>query len=106
MPANIPPLKRQVPMPKHDTDDLEQYYDYNVRDDSEIEKELKHKRNDKISTAATYVALASLVSGVITGILAECLSSEPFAIITLILFVTMIVSVLIGACFDDDHYII
>ena len=103
MPANIPPLKRRVPMPNHDTDGLEQYYNYSVRDDSEIEKELKYKRNDKISTVATYVALTSLVSGVITGILAERLSSEPFAIITLVLFITMIVSVLIGAWFNGDY---
>lgn len=91
---------------KRGTDDLEQYYDYNVRDDSEIEKELKHKRHDKISTVAAYVALASLVLGVITGILTECLNSEPLAIITLVLFATMIVFVFIGGIFDDDHYII
>lgn len=106
MPANIPPLKRRVPMPKHDTDGLEQYYDYNVKDDSEIKKELRHKRNDKISTVAAYISLTSLVSGVITGILAECLNSKPFAIITLVSFVIMVGSVFIGICFDDDHYII
>lgn len=109
MPANIPPLRRRVPMPKlpkHDTDGLEQYYDYDVRDDSEIEKELKHKRNDRISTVAAYISLTSLASGVITGILAECLNSDSFAIITLVLFVIMVVSVFIGICFDDDHYII
>ncbi len=109
MPANIPPLRRRVPMPKlpkHDTDGLEQYYDYDVKDDSEIEKELKHKRNDKISTVAAYVSLTSLVLGVITGILTECLNSELFAIITLVSFVIMVVSVFIGICFDDDHYII
>lgn len=106
MPTNIPPLKKRVPMPKHDTDGLEQYYNYNVKDDSEIKKELKHKRNDKISTVAVYVALASLVSSVITGILSECLNSEPLAIITLVLLATMIVFVFIGGIFDDDHYII
>ncbi len=92
-------------MPKHDTDGLEQYYDYNVKDDSEVKKELKHKRNDKISTVAAYVSLTSLVSGVITEILAECLNSELFEIITLVSFVTMPVSAFIGICFDDDiHY--
>lgn len=93
-------------MPKHDTDGLEQYYDYDVRDDSEIKKELRHRRNYKISTVAAYISLASLVLGVITRILAECLNSEPFAIITLVSFVIMVGSVFIGICFDDDHYII
>lgn len=103
MPANIPPLRRRVSMPKHDTDDLEQYYDYDVRDDSEIEKELRHERNYKISTVAAYISLASLALGVITGILAVRLNSEPFAIIALVLFVTMIVSILMGIYFDDDN---
>lgn len=92
-------------MPKNDTDGLEQYYNYSVRDDSEIEKKLKYKRNDKISTVAVYVSFISLASGVITGILAGCLNSKLFSIIALISFVITQI-LLSGISILYIHYVI
>lgn len=100
MPANIPPLKRRVPMPKHDTDGLEQYYDYDVRDDSEIEKELRHKRNNRISGLAAYTSLISLALAIVTGVASECLQNEPLAIMTFVSMGIMIVSGLVCIWFD------
>lgn len=84
------------------TDGLEQYYDYDVRDDSEIEKELKHKRNDKIITSTACTSLISSVLSIITGSTSKCLQNEPLAIITFVLIGIMIVSGLVCICFDDD----
>lgn len=102
MPANIPPLKKRVPMPKHDTDGLEQYYDYDVRDDSEIKKELRHERNNKISTVAAYISLIFLALSIITAVVSEFFINEPLVIIAFASIGITFVSGLVCGGFDDD----
>lgn len=103
MPANIPPMKHKVPMPKA-KDGLEKYYNYDVEDESKVKKQLKYQRNEKIAMGFAITMVVSLMLGIVCATITFALNSKPMAITSLGLFMIMFASGLIGSAFDNNNY--